>query len=78
MLYSPILTVHICAGILGLVSGTLALSFPKGPTRGVTEEQSIRRRLLHVIDHKAIHRRRIGLQFQAELVFHRFGIRGAW
>src|SRR5579871_6097850 len=30
MPYSPILIVHICAGTLGLLSGTAALSFRKG------------------------------------------------
>ena len=33
--YSPILLVHICAGTLGLVSGTAALSFRKGSRRHV-------------------------------------------
>jgi uncharacterized membrane protein len=31
--YSPILVVHICAGTLGLFSGTAALSFRKGSRR---------------------------------------------
>ena len=30
MSYSPILLIHICAGTLGLLSGTAALSFRKG------------------------------------------------
>jgi len=29
MSYSPILIVHICAGSLGLLSGTAAMSFPQ-------------------------------------------------
>jgi hypothetical protein len=33
MLNSPILVVHICAGILGLLSGTAAMSFRKGSPR---------------------------------------------
>ena len=33
MPYSPVLIVHICAGILGLLSGTAALSFRKGSRR---------------------------------------------
>jgi len=33
MSYSPILLVHICAGTLGLLSGTAALSFRKGSPR---------------------------------------------
>ena len=33
MLYSPILVVHICAGTLGLLSGTAAMSFRKGSRR---------------------------------------------
>jgi uncharacterized membrane protein len=33
MLYSPILVVHICAGTLGLLSGTAAMSFRKGSPR---------------------------------------------
>jgi hypothetical protein len=33
MLYSPILISHICAGSLGLLSGTAALSFRKGSPR---------------------------------------------
>ena len=35
MSYSPILFFHICAGTLGLVSGTAALSFRKGSPRHV-------------------------------------------
>jgi hypothetical protein len=35
MPYSPILIVHICAGTLGLVSGTAAISFRKGSPRHV-------------------------------------------
>jgi hypothetical protein len=35
MTYSPILLVHICAGTLGLVSGTAAISFKKGSPRHV-------------------------------------------
>jgi hypothetical protein len=35
MYYSPILLVHICAGTLGLVSGTAAMSFRKGSPRHV-------------------------------------------
>src|SRR5712691_10569275 len=35
MLYSPILVVHICAGTLGLVTGTAAMSFRKGSPRHV-------------------------------------------
>src|SRR4029077_19344610 len=35
MPYSPILVVHICAGTLGLLSGTAAMSFPKGSPRHV-------------------------------------------
>jgi uncharacterized membrane protein len=35
MSYSPMLTVHIFAGILGLLSGTAALSFRKGSARHV-------------------------------------------
>jgi hypothetical protein len=35
MSYSPILVVHICAGSLGLVSGTAAMSFRKGSPRHV-------------------------------------------
>ena len=35
MAYSPILTVHICAGTLGLLSGTAAMSFRKGSPRHV-------------------------------------------
>jgi uncharacterized membrane protein len=35
MPYSPILVVHICAGIFGLLSGTAALFFRKGSTRHV-------------------------------------------
>jgi hypothetical protein len=35
MPYSPILLVHICAGTLGLLSGTAAMSFRKGSTRHV-------------------------------------------
>ena len=35
MSYSPILLVHICAGTVGLVSGTAALSFRKGSPRHV-------------------------------------------
>src|SRR5271157_2074071 len=33
MLYSPLLVVHICAGTLGLLSGTAAMSFRKGSPR---------------------------------------------
>ena len=33
MFYSPILFVHICAGTLGLLSGTFAMSFRKGSSR---------------------------------------------
>jgi len=33
MAYSPILIVHICAGTLGLLSGTAAMSFRKGSPR---------------------------------------------
>jgi hypothetical protein len=35
MAYSPILVVHICAGSLGLLSGTAAISFRKGSRRHV-------------------------------------------
>ena len=35
MSYSPTLLVHICAGTLGLVSGTAAMSFRKGSPRHV-------------------------------------------
>jgi hypothetical protein len=35
MAYSPILMVHICAGCLGLLSGTAAMSFRKGFPRHV-------------------------------------------
>ena len=35
MHYSPILIVHLCAGILGLLSGTAAISFRKGSPRHV-------------------------------------------
>ena len=35
MYYSPILIVHMCAGTLGLLSGTAALSFRKGSPRHV-------------------------------------------
>src|SRR4029077_9818137 len=35
MPYSPILMVHICAGCLGLLSGTAAMSFRKGSPRHV-------------------------------------------
>ena len=35
MPYSPILMVHICAGTLGLLSGTAAMSFRKGSARHV-------------------------------------------
>jgi hypothetical protein len=35
MSYSPILTVHICAGSLGLLSGAAAMSFRKGSPRHV-------------------------------------------
>jgi len=35
MPYSPILIVHICAGTLGLLSGTAAMSFRKGSPRHV-------------------------------------------
>ena len=33
MSYSPILAAHICAGTMGLLSGTAALSMRKGSTR---------------------------------------------
>jgi uncharacterized membrane protein len=33
MSYSPILLVHICAGTVGLLSGTAAISFRKGSPR---------------------------------------------
>lgn len=35
MSYSPILLVHICAGVLGMLSGTAALCFRKGSPRHV-------------------------------------------
>jgi hypothetical protein len=35
MPYSPVLMVHICAGTLGLLSGTAAMSFRKGSARHV-------------------------------------------
>jgi hypothetical protein len=35
MAYSPILIVHLCAGSLGLLSGTPAMSFRKGSARHV-------------------------------------------
>jgi uncharacterized membrane protein len=35
MPYSPVLIVHICAGTLGLLSGTAAMSFRKGSPRHV-------------------------------------------
>jgi uncharacterized membrane protein len=35
MAYSPVLAVHICAGTLGLLSGTAAMSFRKGSPRHV-------------------------------------------
>jgi uncharacterized membrane protein len=35
MPYSPILTGHICAGTLGLLSGTAAMSFRKGSRRHI-------------------------------------------
>src|SRR5271163_2056323 len=35
MSYSPILLVHICAGTLGMLSGTAAMSFRKGSPRHV-------------------------------------------
>jgi uncharacterized membrane protein len=35
MAYSPILVIHICAGTLGLVSGTAAMCFRKGSPRHV-------------------------------------------
>ena len=35
MSYSPILSAHIFAGTLGLLSGTAAMSFRKGSTRHV-------------------------------------------
>ena len=35
MSYSPILIVHICAGTLGLLSGTAAMTFRKGSPRHV-------------------------------------------
>jgi hypothetical protein len=35
MPYSPVLVVHICAGTLGLFSGTAAMSFRKGSSRHV-------------------------------------------
>src|SRR5436309_11688625 len=35
MSYSPILIVHICAGSLGLLSGTAAMCFRKGSPRHV-------------------------------------------
>ena len=35
MLYSPLLIVHICAGTLGLLSGTGAMWFRKGSPRHV-------------------------------------------
>jgi hypothetical protein len=33
--YSPTLLVHICAGTLGLLSGTAAISFRKGSPRHI-------------------------------------------
>jgi uncharacterized membrane protein len=33
--YSPILVLHICAGTVGLISGTAAMSFRKGSPRHV-------------------------------------------
>ena len=35
MLYSPVLLVHICAGTVGLLSGTAAIIFRKGSPRHV-------------------------------------------
>src|SRR3989442_11937918 len=35
MSYSPILIVHICGGVVGLVSGTAAMCFRKGSPRHV-------------------------------------------
>src|SRR5215470_8380107 len=35
MAYSPILLVHICAGSLGLLSGTAAILFRKGSPRHI-------------------------------------------
>jgi uncharacterized membrane protein len=35
MSYSPVMVVHLCAGTLGLVSGTAAMSFRKGSPRHV-------------------------------------------
>src|SRR5580704_18093557 len=35
MVYSPILVAHICAGSVGLLSGTAAISFRKGSSRHV-------------------------------------------
>jgi uncharacterized membrane protein len=35
MSYSPIMVVHLCAGTLGLASGTAAMSFRKGSPRHV-------------------------------------------
>jgi hypothetical protein len=35
MSYSPVLVIHICAGTLGLLAGTAALSFRKGSPRHV-------------------------------------------
>src|SRR6202035_4923708 len=35
MRYSPILIAHICAGTIGLLSGTAAMSFRKGSSRHV-------------------------------------------
>ena len=35
MSYSPVLPVHICAGTLGLLSGSAAMSFRKGFPRHV-------------------------------------------
>src|SRR5215831_13131805 len=35
MSYSPMLTIHICGGTLGLLSGTAALAFRKGSPRHV-------------------------------------------
>src|SRR5215469_10837206 len=36
MSYSPILVVHICAGTVGLLAGTAALSFRKGSSRHIS------------------------------------------
>src|SRR5215472_4711027 len=35
MIYFPMLAIHICGGILGLLSGTAAISFRKGSPRHV-------------------------------------------